>query len=395
MENMSIWLAKVAHSDYTEKTYRSNIKPFINYAESKGFRIDALKTDYREAKYRGEAEKERFLDGLRDLIDGYNCVLKDSGCAPLTEKIRMATVSSFLKNGCSIKDIEFSLDKHAYPKFHNRDITKEDIKKILEHATSLRDRVFFLMMCESGLRPSTLVNLRYQNIKQDFEAERVPMKIDLPSSILKDRVSARFTFIGEDGHKLLKEYLSTRGDLNDEDLLFLPEREAKSQETFSYNAYSTKFGRLVRRVKLVKTTGERKPQSLRLYSLRKYFFNNMKCDSAFREYWFCHKSVDDHYITQFNIERHREEYVKGYESLRIFEAGPTEQIIKKQVEEIDVLKRQVADLQRDREQRLQKVEALEALLKRVEELEKKLEPEKKDGSRLQPNNSTKRRSATV
>jgi hypothetical protein len=39
------------------------------------------------------------------------------------------------------------------------------------------------MMAESGLRPRTLVQLRYKHIKADFEAGRVPMKIEVPAML--------------------------------------------------------------------------------------------------------------------------------------------------------------------------------------------------------------------
>ncbi|MGC8870897.1 MAG: hypothetical protein ACP5PT_07405, partial [Brevinematia bacterium] len=76
-----------------------------------------------------------------------------------------------------------------------------------------------------------------------------------------------------------------------------------------------------------------KPKSLRLYCLRKYFWNNMRCDTSFRSYWFCHKSIDDHYITTTDIERHREEYLKGYEYLRIYEK-PTFHLTPEQIKRI-------------------------------------------------------------
>jgi len=302
--------------------YYFDIKRFKDFAEKYGVDIENLKEAYREAKYQGEKAREEFIDRLQDLVEMYLSYLKNLNLPPLRLKHSMSVLSSYLKKGCGIRDIEVPIPRRVFVKYHNRDITKEEIRKILEHS-SLRDRAFFIIMVESGLRPGTILQLRYKHIKDDFERGIVPMRIILPSEILKDRISSRFTFIGEDGFRILKEYLSTRMPLRDEDLLFLPEKPGKTRgETVGVSAMSQKFNKLVLKLKLDTPTQRRKPKSLRLYCLRKYFWNNMRCDTSFKSFWFCHSSIDDHYISTTDIERHRQEYLKGYESLRVYEPSP-------------------------------------------------------------------------
>jgi len=77
-------------------------------------------------------------------------------------------------------------------------------------------------MLESGLRPRTICKLQYKHIKGGFEAGRVPMKIDIPPQIVKDR--PRITFIEEDGYQALKENLSSLMPLNDDDYIFAREK---------------------------------------------------------------------------------------------------------------------------------------------------------------------------
>jgi len=319
MNNINIWLGKVAGSEETKNSYLLRIQNFGKYIKERyGLDIETLKEAYREAKYKGEMEREKFKDRLQDAIEEYLAYIKTLNYSNMHEKVIASIIASYVKKGCGIKDIEITIPRRAYPKWHNRDITKEEIRKILEHS-SLRDKVFFLMMCESGLRPSTLLQLRYRHIKEDYEKNIIPMRIVLPSALLKDRIPDRFTFVGEDSVKLLREYLSTR-TLDDNTLIFAPERpKSVKREQITEEAMSQKFNRLVLKLKLDIPTQKGKPKSLRLYCLRKYFWNNMKCDTSFKSYWFCHKSIDDHYITTTDIERHREEYRKGYESLRIYE----------------------------------------------------------------------------
>jgi len=337
---------KVGNSEPTRNTYQQRINAFSTYMKDHfNIDIEMLKDAYREAKYKGEMEREKFLDKLHDAIEDYVCFIKTQKFTNMHVKLVVSIVSSYIRKGCGIKDIEIDIPKRTFPVFHNRDITKEEIKTILEHAT-LRDRTFFLMMVESGLRPSTLLGLRYKYIKQDYEKNVIPMKIELPSELLKDRIEARFSFIGEDGFKVLKEYLSTRKDIADNDFLFLPERPSSAKgEVPSESAMSNKFNRIILKLGLDTPLGKGKPKSVRLYNLRKYFFNNMKCDSAYRNYWFCHKSIDDHYIST-QEDKHREEYMKGYKFLRVFQATDVDVRLEALTNELKAKDQQILELEK-------------------------------------------------
>lgn len=325
LDNVTVWLNNVCNSEATKRGYAARIKFFGEYLRSKtGLNLEQLKEKYREAKYKGEVEREKFKDKLEDVIGEFLAYVSTLDYSPSHIKQFASIISSYVKKGCGILDVKVNIPKRAVPKYHNRDITKEEIRRILEHC-SLRDKAFFMFMVESGLRPSTILQLRYKHIKEDYERGTIPMKVLLPSCILKDRIPDRWTFLGEDGVRILREYLSTRGQLKDDDLIFLPERPSrvKGKETVGETAMSQKFNKLVLKLGLAQPRKDapRKPKDLRLYCLRKYFFNNMQCDSAFRNFWFCHKSVDDHYISQ-DVGRHRQEYFKGYPSLRIYQPTP-------------------------------------------------------------------------
>ena len=323
--------------------YRKELSNFVEWANLELGHVvetwDSVKYDPRE--------KEKFIDELSTVVQDYYIHLKKVGYAPNTMDTKVSAVLSFFKY---LKiDVDFEHQRYAFVKYHNRDLSKEDIKSILDNST-LRDRCFFLMMLESGLRPDTLTSIKYKHIKEDYEAGKVPMKIDLPSEILKDRVSARWTFIGEDGFKVLKEYLKNR-ELKDEDYLFIPSKPgtAKSDSYLGDKAFSSVFGRLATKLKMVEKTKERKPRQVRLYCLRKHFRNYMTCDPSYREYWMGHSiGVDEHYISR-DPERHRQEYLKGYKSLRIYpESEDVTALAAKLVEkekEIEDLKAQLQAVQ--------------------------------------------------
>jgi hypothetical protein len=94
--------------------------------------------------------------------------------------------------------LDVELPRRIWVRYHNRDLSKDQIRQILARATP-RDRTIFLVMAESGLRAQTTLSLRYWQIREDFEKNVVPMRIETPAETLKDHVGDRWSFTGEDG----------------------------------------------------------------------------------------------------------------------------------------------------------------------------------------------------
>jgi len=310
--SVQLWFKKTIHSERCVNAILAKLSRFFEAVHEEP---SAIMEEWRRVRY-DYREREMFLDKWAERIEAYYYGMP-SDHSPLYRKSLISLVASWFKHNKIPVDLD--LQDRVYVKYHNRDVTKEEIHRILDHA-SLRDRTFFLMMAESGQRPYTLVQLRYKHVKEDFEAEKVPMKIALPAELIKDRVGQRFTFIGEDGFAALKEYLTTRLPLDDEALIFAAERSAKTNKPFlSPETFSSIFGRLVLKLGLDKRIAEGKPKPLRLYCLRKYFRNQIKvADTAYREFWMAHTfGTDEHYLTR-DVEKHRQEYTKAYPNLRVF-----------------------------------------------------------------------------
>jgi integrase len=309
------WLSSRCESPKTVSSYKPYFQIFGDFCRERGRDLFSIVEQWRAAKRQGETEKEIFIEEWNDLIRSYHTVLKKK-YAPLSVKNYLSVVKSFL----SFWDIpiKVELPRRACVIYHNRDLSREEIKQILTFA-SPRDRAIWLVMTESGMRGGTAVNLKYWQIRDDFEADRLPMKISLPSSSLKDHVGDRWTFIGEDGFRELKEYLKPRMPLQDDDYVFASEKQGKVKgDQFSVASLSVKFGRIASKLDFSQPRAG-KPKRVRMHGLRKYFRNNMKADSAYVIFWMGHSlGVDAHYITR-NVEAHRKEYAKGYKFLRIYE----------------------------------------------------------------------------
>ena len=343
-----LWINQVSESTSTRRRYLIDIAQFESWAmENYGLSVRDLPSKWREAKYSGEVEKEKFLDKLSDILKDYFAYVKGK-YTPLSVKRAMSVIMSFLHAfDIPVKPLRV---RYPYVVYHNRDITKEEIKQILENS-DVRNRAIFFMLYESGMRPITLVNLKWKHIKSDFG--NVPMKIELTSDILKCRVTQRFTFIGSEGFKALKTYLATRLPLKDNELVFVPEKGGAKKLTAQ--ALSQAFNKLVLKLKLSEPQGK-KPKDLRLYCLRKAFrkFMASAVDSAYVEFWMGHTSTATHYLSR-DIEHHRKLYQKGYENLRLYEI-PSEDIAKLKLENIE-LRIQIEKLGK-------RLETLERLLSR-------------------------------
>ena len=341
---VTLWVKKTCGSDMTRKGYMGAINRFF---KDMAVEPDELVEEWKKVKYDSRL-REQFLDEWTEKIEGYIYSEKFKDWTIGSRMQYLAVIVSFFKNCCARGGIpvEPKREKHVFTKYHNRDITREEIKRILEQS-SKRDKAFFLILAESGLRPHTLVQLRYKHIKKDFEAKLIPMMIDLPSELLKDRVEHRWTFMGKDGFKTLRDYLKPRLlSIKNDDLIFLPRRSDYS--TVSRDSFSGIFSKLVLKLGIAESTGHRKPKQIRLYCLRKYFMNNVRYegfDHTFKEFWMGHKTTQTHYVSR-NIERHREEYAKAYSNLRIYEKTPIEmkaltQELEKTKEELKALRKQV------------------------------------------------------
>jgi integrase len=295
--------------------------------------------------------KEKFLDQLNDVLKDFFAFLKGR-VTPLSVKRKMSTVMSFL-HAFDIPAKPLRI-RYPYVVYHNRDITKDELRLIVE-SSDPRDRAIWLILYESGMRPQTLANLKWKHIKADFG--NIPMRIDLTSDILKCRVSQRWTFIGEDGVKALKTYLAGRLPLKDDDLIFVTEKP--SNKPLTAQAMSQAFNKIVQRLKLAKGEGK-KPKELRLYCLRKAFRKYMASvvDSAYVEFWMGHTSTATHYLSM-DVEFHRQLYKKGYENLRLYQPTHIERLIAEQREEIEKLRSQLNQMQKQYQEAMKTIEVLQ------------------------------------
>jgi integrase len=276
-------------------------------------------------------------------------IAKSAGQGLTTNTINsiVTPVKSFFKyNDLSIAFIPKSSGRVVY---HNRDIARDEVRQILG-ASKPRDKAFFSMMAQSGLRPDTLCKLQLRDLEPDFSNNVVPCKINIPEEKAKGQYRPYFTFIGEESVKYLKAYLNgERPGVTSDDFLFTAYglKKAASPKTLSVT-----FATLIRQLQASKVLDYRrsakgKPSELRLYTLRKFFRKYARpAGWEFVQFWMghiVHAGVDENYRpddAEFHRALYREKAMPGlqFEKAAVDE---TEKIIAEQNKRIDSLQHEL------------------------------------------------------
>ncbi|MCW4018469.1 MAG: site-specific integrase [Candidatus Bathyarchaeota archaeon] len=346
---VSNWLSSVSYSHSqskaTEEQYKRVWHKFACFFETTAEEIVA---DYEAIGY--DKFKRKYVQMLRTWISA----LMKNGLTNTNIKVMVGAVKSFFK----YNDLPLGMVPQAMNGvvFHNRDITKDEIVQIMS-VSKIREKAFFAVMTQSGLRPHTIAQLRIKNLEN---LDKVPCKIEIPQEIAKGKYGRYVTFIGLDAIKYLRQYLATRSNLTDESLVFC----SHDKPTIIINVKDVSRAFRLSAIKLEESGAlkfqvrEGKPSELRLYNLRK-FFRKYAIQMGFEvvEYMMGHivKGVDGNYRPQ-DPEFYRVLYAeKAMPFLRLEEPTPTEtteimEALRRQhKEEMDAIKIQY-------EKRLEKIE---------------------------------------
>lgn len=316
------WIDNVAYShsksEGTEYNYRRYFDVFCNFIEKTPEQI--------LEEYEGITDREfrrKYARYIRALIGE----LSNQEYAIGTIRMIVTCIKSFFKyNDLPLGHIPIARNRIT---FHNRDITKEEIIKILEISRP-RDKAFFCMMAQTGLRPDTLSRLRLKHMQPDFEKGVIPCKITVPQEIAKGEYKSYFTFMGEESVKHLKTYLNTRPEIGPEDYLFASHGTEKQLDSKSMSHIFRRAIMMLRQKGIMDFEQKQKgkPSNVRLYNLRKYF-RKMATPAGFEfvQFWMGHmvKEGQDEHYRPTDAEFHRQLYKeKAMPYLRLETSTPSE-----------------------------------------------------------------------
>jgi integrase len=354
------WLNTVAYShsnsNNTRIQYTHHIQKFLNHI---GKTADQILEEYQTL------DDKQFKHKYTPLIMSLIGEMEKANYSSSTQHNVIATIKSFFKyNSLPLSYLPLTRE---YLRFHNRPITKEEIKQIIKESQP-RERAYYSLMTQSGLRPQTISNLKIENLENLLEPNTpIPCLITIRQEITKGKYSEYFTFTAEESIKHIKEYLKRqrKQPLTPEEYLFTMQNGKTPVKPDVINHIFARTIKNLRKENILdfKTDSEivnnktRTNNKLKLYNLRKYFRNNNHADWDYKNFWMGHISklgVDKHYIdtstTPENIEKHRQIYKeKAMPHLKIETTTPDEivQTATKLETENQELKNQIETMQQN------------------------------------------------
>ena len=371
------WIDNVAYShsksESTGCRYRYYLEAFCGFI---GLTPQQIVEEYEAAKDE-RALRRKYARYLQNFISQMN----RKGYAINTIRTYTMGIKSFFK----YTDLPLSYVPIARNRitFHNRDITKEEIQQIME-VSKPRDKAFFAMMTQGGLRPHTLCRLRLKHVEPDFSEGIIPCKVEVPEEIAKGEFGAYFTFMGEESVRYLKAYLATRANTEPEHYLFTSYGVDKKANSKSMSKTFVKAIETLKKKGLMdfEQKEKGKPRTVRLYNLRKFFRKYAsQAGIEYVNFWMGHKtnykaphipSSDAHYFSREDVETQRQLYgEKAMPFLRIETATPseTEQTIRQLEQTMEKLRQENLELTQKLNSHMLSNNQVQELLRRIEKLE--------------------------
>ena len=374
LDVVETWLSAVGYSHSNSKQtstmYKSNLQKFLDFIEETPEQILEEYENSTDRRF-----KRKYAQCVKALISS----MQRHGYSPSTVNAVVNTIRSFFKY--SDLPLGFIPTGSNLIEFHNKDIAREEILEILKVA-NVRDRAFFCMMAQSGLRPSTIANLKIKDVERILDENTpTPCGITVRQENTKGKFQGYFSFVGKESVEHAKDYLKTRpSKLTANDYLFT--KLGHNDKPISPSVMTHIFRRIVLKLRkkgliefetstkeMQVETRDHKPlrssvsrQEIRLYNLRKFFRKYAGMSGAdYTNFWMGHTSalgVDLHYFSR-DVEHHRQVYCeKAMPHLRLETATPseTDKIVAKQTEVTEELQRELHEAQ----QRIQQLERFSA-----------------------------------
>ncbi len=307
-------------SERTTENYINYVAKFVTYL---GFDDPEKALQAMLSGQVNAGEKiDRFIDyALEDLDKSHNSV----------RNYVFGIKKWFDLNGVKVDWAKIEMPTSTEIRENDRSPTKEELRRLLDHASGSRDRAVIYCDTSSGLRINTLLGLsigdvdfNYPDVARFTVERKKGRKFGSKRGPSSGRVFV--TFITPEAKTALKSYLEERKAAGEELTLESPLfGDAFHKGKFlTTDAYSRVWSRLLHRAGLAKKSVNW--YELHIHTLRKYFRSNcVGVDASYRERWMGHKGLYLD-ISYFRAEeqQHLTEYRKIVPYLTIQEV-PTDQ----------------------------------------------------------------------
>jgi integrase len=366
---------------------------------SEGSVVNYVKGVRKFCRFNGIIDPEELLQKLRNGdVDAGKSVDAYIDYALTEEKLAHGYVRNlifgikkwFELNGVRVDWDQIELPTSTETAETDRAPTKEELKMLLNHANSARDRALIYCGSSSGLRIGTLLSLTvgdadftYPEVARFTVERKRGRKFSTSRSGSQGRLFV--SWITPEAKMALQQYLKEREAAGEK----LTPESPLFTDTYYYSKFLTVedldgvWGRLLRRAGLAQKS--HRWFMLHIHTLRKYFRSNcVGVDISYRERWMGHKGLylDMSYFMA-EEQLHLNEYRKAIPHLTIYATSTDEKNLRKKML-IDF-----ARMQGTPEDELKKLDEILARAKDVDEGIKEFRRFKEDGEAEQPRKETK------
>jgi len=235
------WLDTIARKS-TKHNYRSSYRAYAAFTKMTGSALvdEAIEDAKKDPRERRDVVLKRLIEFYRWLKTDYprksggrGVHIIGKGVSDKRANSMVNAVRSFYATfGVTVR----MKGRHALPKPRVQNkrmrVAAEQVKILVDHARTPRDRAIILTLFQSGMDVSTLCSLQYRDAAEGLKKEEHPLKLEL---YRKKSGTEYYTFLGKDAVEAIRAYLAdvrARGRKFQHDTpLFLKERGSKGLTT--------------------------------------------------------------------------------------------------------------------------------------------------------------------
>jgi site-specific recombinase XerD len=258
-------------------------------------------------------------------LNDYLAELQDNGLKPSAVNNCIKAVKTFYHvNGAEVKLSEPLIHKTVYK---DRAPKPEEITLMLDKAAT-RESFVVAAIATGGFREGTFAKLKYRHVREDLEANRIPIHIHVEAAITKGKYHDYDTFINAEASHLLKLYIEDRKrgtrtippeEITDDAPLIRSRQDEGKVSGVSEKTIRKIVHELAVSTKIAKKLPDSWMYSVRTHSLRKFFRTQMsaaKLDPEIINYFMGHTVDTYEDVQSLGVETLRNLYTSGGLAIR-------------------------------------------------------------------------------
>lgn len=318
------WITKIlsrrTRSEGTAKIYLWHLKKFCEWAGKKPQEL--IEERLEDLKSQDEAVRRRH----EELVTQYFAHLESArGLSRNTALTAHAAIRSFYKANYVPLNLE---TPESWTTRQERVPTREEIARMVQAADGPMEAALIAFSAQSGQRVSVITSLRYGMVREALESKGpgaicVPADLrDARGRLVNKHRQAYVFFIGEDAKRLLSEYLRRRGQLSEDELVFVSNRKYKGRPA---PLDDEAVNRIIRRAALKAGLSRQLVEGLHHHLFRKFFQTAME-EAGVPSLWY--EQMMGHVLPRTqrayskpSLEQLREAYSRAERNLRLVDVG--------------------------------------------------------------------------